>query len=52
MREWNGTCEQFAVEKRRLIEQHKMEEFRDHTLRSLNTQPIAFKATRLNDPGY
>lgn len=34
MREWNATCEQFAVEKRRLLEQHKTDEIRDHTSRT------------------
>ena len=41
MREWNGTCEQFAIEKRRLLEQHRRDEIRDHTLR----------ATIANQPG-
>ncbi|BBZ19019.1 hypothetical protein [Mycolicibacterium gadium] len=34
MKEWNTTCEQFAIERRRLHEEHKTDEIRDHTLRA------------------
>ncbi|WP_006247648.1 hypothetical protein [Mycolicibacterium tusciae] len=39
MREWNGYCEQFAIEKRSILEQHKQDEIRDHTLRALIARP-------------
>lgn len=38
MREWNGYCEEFAIEKRVLFQQHKADEHRDHSLRALIAQ--------------
>ena len=48
MREWNTTCEQFAIEKRRLLEQHKTDEIRDHRLRAMDTQPYSLGTTRFS----
>ena len=43
MREWNVLCEKFAVERRTMLLEHKADEIRDHTLRSLlgDTAPSA-----------
>jgi hypothetical protein len=34
MRDWNGYCEQFAINKREMLDQHKQDEQRDHYLRT------------------
>jgi hypothetical protein len=39
MREWNGYCEQFAIERRSILEQHKRDEIRDDTLREMIARP-------------
>lgn len=44
MREWNGYCEQFAIEKRSILEQHKQDEIRDHTLRAVIARPAGQSA--------
>jgi hypothetical protein len=41
MREWNSYCEQFAVEKRAMLEQHKQDEHHDHSLRALISRPAS-----------
>ncbi|PQP43861.1 hypothetical protein [Mycolicibacterium austroafricanum] len=43
MHEWNVICEQFAGERRTMLLEHKADELRDHTLRSMlaNTAPSA-----------
>jgi len=38
MREWNSYCEEFAVEKRVMLQEHKEDERRDHLSRALITQ--------------
>ena len=39
MREWNSYCEQFALEKRAILEQHKHDEHHDHSLRAMISGP-------------
>lgn len=43
MHEWNVICEQFTVERRTMLLEHRADELRDHTLRSMlaNTAPSA-----------
>lgn len=44
MREWNFYCEQFAVDRRSIQQEHKQDELHDHTLRTPIANPCRLSA--------
>lgn len=49
MGEWNGICEQYAVERRQMLLQHNDDELRDHTMRLMASSVSPATASRLSE---